>query len=63
MCEKEQCATNADCRLADRRPADLQTYRLADLQTSSELTGGGGGIIAPAGIRPTRAYIKDSTYS
>ena len=30
---QERCATNADCRLADRRPADLQTCRLADLQT------------------------------
>ena len=28
----QRCATNADCRLADRRPADLQTYRLADLR-------------------------------
>ena len=56
-----RCATNADCRLADRRPADLQTCRLADLQTCGladtfgthgEWGGGGIIIIAPAGSIP-----------
>ena len=35
---------------ADLQTADLQTCRPADLQTRSELTG--GGIIVPAGISP-----------
>ena len=47
-----RCATNANCRLTDRRPADLQTCRLADLQTRSELTAGGGGELPPQGSRP-----------
>ena len=52
----KRCATNADCRLADRRPADLQTCRLADLQTCRHVRNsrGGGGIIAPAGSIPRR---------
>ena len=54
-----RCATNADCRLADRRPADLQTCRLADLQTCGLAEtfgthGEAGGIIAPAGSIPRR---------
>ena len=51
----QRCATNADCRLADRRLADLQTCRLADTFGTH---GEGGGIIAPAG-----SNIKESTYS
>ena len=38
-----RCATNADCRLADRRPADLQTCRLADLLTCRHVRNSQGG--------------------
>ena len=67
----------ADLQTADLqtcRPADLQTCRLADTFGIHGGTGGGGVIIAHAGIKRqraksrggtlvTRAYIKESTYS
>ena len=62
LCVPHRCATNADCRLADRRPADLQTCRFADLQTRLELTGRGGGIIAPAGSIPRRHSSNSRVY-
>ena len=41
----------ADLQTADRRPADLQTCRLADLQTRSELTGEGSNQWAAEGLK------------
>ena len=50
-----RCETNADLQTAD-----LQTCRLADLQTRSELTGmGGGEVISPAGISPRRRNFEE----